>query len=97
MLKISWCFWNTMKKRFRNHTRNFKHKKYEKCTEISKYIWTLKSHGIILIVKWSLVKRVTGKPSANYRKLCLTETFYIIRSLDDKNLLNKKSELVNKF
>ena len=26
------------KERFRNHTRNFKHQKYEKCTELSKYI-----------------------------------------------------------
>ena len=26
------------KERFRNHTRDFKHKKYEKCTERSKYI-----------------------------------------------------------
>ena len=26
------------KERFRNHTRDFKHKKYEKCTELSKYI-----------------------------------------------------------
>ena len=25
------------KERFRNHTRNFKYQKYEKCTELSKY------------------------------------------------------------
>ena len=84
------------KKRFRNHTRDFKHKKYEKCTELSKYIWTLKSHGITPIVKWSIVKRVNSKTAANYRKLCLAEKFYIIQPLDDENLLNKKSELVNK-
>ena len=33
---------------------------------------------------------------ASYGKLYLTETFYIIQSLDDQNLLNNKSELVNK-
>ena len=48
------------------------------------------------IVKWSIVKRVNSKTAANYCKLCLAETFSIIQSLDYKNLLNKKSELVNK-
>ena len=47
------------KERFRN--QDFKHKKYEKCSELSKYIWTLKSHGIIPIDKWSIVKRVNKK------------------------------------
>ena len=84
------------KERFRNHTRDFKHEKYEKCTELSKFIWNLKSHGMTPIVKWSFVKRVSCKTAANYCKLCLTEKFYIIQSLDDINLLNRKSELVNK-
>ena len=84
------------KKRFRNHTRDFQHKKYEKCTELSKYIWTLKSHEITPIVKWSILKRVNSKTVANYRKLCLAENLYIIKSLDNQNLLNKRSELVNK-
>ena len=71
-------------------------KKYKKCTELSKYTWSLKSHGITPTVKWSIVKRVNSKKIANYWKLCLTENFYIIQSLNDKNLLNRKSELVNK-
>ena len=49
------------------------------------------------IVKWSNVKRVSSKKSPNYWKLYLTKTFYIIRSLNNKNLLNKRPELVNKF
>ena len=39
------------KERFRNHTKDFKHKKYEKCTELAKHIWTLKSLGITPIVE----------------------------------------------
>ena len=58
------------------------------CTELSKYIWILKSQGII--------PKVNSVISSNYCKLCLTEKFYITASLDDENLLNKKSELVNK-
>ena len=69
---------------FRNHTRDFKHKKYEKCTEHSKYSWTLKFDGITPIVRWIIVKRVNSKTAANYCKLSLTETFYIIQYRDDK-------------
>ena len=32
----------TFKGRYRNHTRDFKHERYSKCTELSKYIWQLK-------------------------------------------------------
>ena len=77
-------------------TRDFKHQIYEKSTELSKYIWTFKSHGITPIVKWSTVKRVKSRTAGNYCKLCLTEKVYMVQSLHDKFLLNKKSELVNK-
>ena len=45
-VKIYRCFLTPFKERFRNHTRDFKYKKYEKCTELLKFIWTLKYHGI---------------------------------------------------
>ena len=50
-----------------------------------------KAHGITPIVKCSIIERVFSKTLANYCKLSL----YIIRSIDDNNFLNKKSELVN--
>ena len=81
------------KKRFRNYTRDFQHKKCEKCIELSKFIWTLKSHGITPIVKWSIV---SSKTSANYSKICVIENFHIIWPLNDNNFLKKKSEFVNK-
>ena len=59
----------TFKKRFRNYTRNFKHQKYEKRTELSKYIWSLKSQGILSTIKWRVIKRTMSKVSrilANY-------------------------------
>ena len=33
----------SFKERYSNHTRDFKHKKYMKCTKLSKYIWSLKN------------------------------------------------------
>ena len=61
-----------------------------------KYILSLKSQGIIPKINWRIVKKVNSVVSSNYCKLCLTEKFYIIESLNDKNLLNKKCELVSK-
>ena len=43
------------------------------------------------------MKRIKSKFSYSYCKLCLTEKFHIIESLDDKSLLNKKSEIVSKY
>ena len=78
------------KERFNNHKRDFKHKKYEKCTELSKYIWSLQSQGIIPNIKWRIVKKVNSVVSRNYCKLCLTEKFYIIESLDEKKIIKYK-------
>ena len=49
------------KESYNNHTRDFKHKKYMKCTELSKYIWSLKNQRITSIVKWRIVKKVNRK------------------------------------
>ena len=66
------------KGRYSNHTHDFKHKKYMKCGNLSKYIWSLKNQGIIPIVKWKFVKKVNSKVTPNYCKLCSTEKFVII-------------------
>ena len=84
------------KERYNNHTRDVKHKKYMKRTKPSKYIWSLKNQGITPIVKWGIVKKVNSKVSTNYCNICLTKKFFIIKSLEDCNLLNKRSELVSK-
>ena len=67
-----------------------------KFTKLSKYIWSLKNQHVTPIVKWRIVKKVNGKVSPNYCKLYLTEKFFIIKSLDHCNLLNKRSEPVSK-
>ena len=87
----------SFKEIYSNHIRDFKHKKYMKCTKLSKYIWNLTNQGITPIVKWRIVKKVNSKVSPSYCKLCLTKKFIIIKSLDDCNLLNKRFELVSKL
>ncbi len=40
---------NIFKKRYRNHIMSFQNKKYSNDTELSKYIWTQKKIGKILM------------------------------------------------
>ena len=67
-----------------------------KCTELSKYIWSLKNQGITPIVKCRIVKKVNSKVLPNNCKLYLTEKIFIIKYLDNWNLLKKRFELVSK-
>ena len=47
---------SSSKERYNNHVRGFKHKKYMKCTELSKYIWNLENQGKTLLIKWRIAK-----------------------------------------
>ena len=80
---------------FRNHKKEFTHKKYRDSTELPKYIWQLKDINITPTVTWKVVAMVFSDIKINFCKLCLTETVFIINALDDSQLLNKKSELIN--
>ena len=41
-------------------------------------------------LKFSIAKRVKGNTFINNCNLCLSEKVFIIRNLDDENMLNKK-------
>ena len=83
------------KERFRNHKKEFTHKKYRNSTELSKYIRQLKDTNIASIVKWKIVAKVFSDTKINFCQLCLTEKVFIINALNDSQLLNEKSELIN--
>ena len=55
----------------------------------------LKDANITPIVTWKVVAKVFSETKFNFCKLCLTEKVFIINSLNDSQLLNKKSELTN--
>ena len=69
--------------RFRNHNRDFNHKKYIKSTELSKYICLLKYAGTPYPINWSIIAKVKGSPKTNYCPLCLTEKYHIIEYFND--------------
>ena len=64
--------------------------------ELAKHIWQLKSNNFNYSIKWSITSKVYGHANSLSCKLCLMEKYWIIKYFDDPNLLNKKSELINK-
>ena len=81
---------------YRNHTRDFKGEKYENRTKMAKYIWQLKGDNINHSIKYLIASKVRGNCSSIICQLCLTEKLWIINLINNKDLLNKKSELINK-
>ena len=79
-----------------NHTCDFKHVKYQHASELAKYIRHLKNNNFNYSIKWLIASKVCGYANSLYCKLCLMEKYWIIKYFDDPNLLNKKSELINK-
>ena len=77
-----------LKQRFNNHTKSFKHEKYEKETELSKYVWDLKRRGISFGIEWEIVnKSNTSQRKSGQCNLCMEEKLAILHT---KDTLNKK-------
>ena len=86
----------TFKERYNKHKRDVKDIKYKYNTELTKYIWKLKNNYIKFNIQWKVVDKVYGKANSTMCKLCLTDKLWIIHHINDNNILNKKSELINK-
>ena len=81
---------------FRNHTRDFCHKKSVNSIELSKYMWKLKDEKTTASVKWNIMSVVHGTLKGGVCKLCLTEKFWLLKQFNDEHPLNKKSEFISK-
>ena len=83
---------------FYNHKLSFKHKRYSNKTILSSYMWHLKSvSSETPNLKWSILRCVP--PYSNISKkclLCLYEKLEIVTYQNQKELLNKRSELLCK-
>ena len=87
---------NSFKERFNNHKLTFKHNKYEKHTNLSNYIWNLKNKSKDFTVTWKIeAESKTYNPTSKLCKLCNLEKTLIL-TYPDENLLNKRSEIMNK-
>ena len=87
---------NSFKERYYNHKKSFNLEKYEKKTELSKFVWRLKRSNVNYSISWSILKRAPVFSSGGKRcSLCLEEKLYIMNA-DPGTLLNKRSEVFAK-
>ena len=84
------------KSRFYNHKLSIKHKRYSSKRTLSSYMWHLKSTSSeTRNLKWSVLR--CTPPYSNISKkclLCLYEKLEIVNYQNQKELLNKRSELL---
>ena len=83
--------------RYDDHKTSSRHKSHLTASDLSKYHWKLVGNGTLPTNKFSIAKRVKGNTFINNCNLCLSEKAFIIRNLDDVNMLNKRSELISKW
>ena len=87
---------DTFKTRHNNHKKSFKHRMYEKETELSKYIWKLKDQNIKFTIKWNVeAMAIPYTCGSKHCDRCLTEKLLIAKT-DPKTRLNKRSEIISK-
>ena len=58
---------------FKNHTRDFRHKKHVNSTDVSKYMWKLKDEKTTASIKWNILSIIHRTPKGGVCKPCLTE------------------------
>ena len=85
-----------MKERYENHKTFFRYRSHLTASDLSKYYWKLVDNGAVPTIKFSIAKHVKGNTFINNYNLCLSEKAFIVRNLDDVNMLNKRSESLSK-
>ena len=85
-----------VKERYENHKTSFRHRSHLAASDLSKYYWELVDKSAVPTIKFSSAKRVKGNTFINNCNLFLREKAFIIRNLDDVNILNKRSEFISK-
>ena len=87
----------TFIKRYRNHLKAIKNKKYIKDCELSKKAWELKDAKNKFKINWNIRKQAKSySPGNAFCNLCLQEIHDIIFYSESTTLLNTRNELYKK-
>ena len=90
------CTEPPFKQRYANHKKSFTHAIYKAETTLSKHIWT-KHLNPSPKINWKFLKVCnTYQPGKKSCDLCLSEKFYIIKNLNKKENINKRTDIGNK-
>ena len=93
LIEILFCrFWNTCQGAFQKY-KKINYVKYRNSIKLSKYIWQLKNLKVTPTISWKIAAAIRCAARIDCCKLCLTEKLFIIKSFDNNQLSNKKSEL----
>ena len=85
----------TLKKRYANHKKSFNVPTYKNNTKLSTEYWALKIKQLNPKVSWQIKRRYNSyNPISRRCNLCLNEKLEILDD-QDKNLLNKRSEIIS--
>ena len=86
------------KNRHSVHKTSFNKRNHPARTTLSDYVWQMKDHhGENPNIKWSYIKTAPAYNNVSKKcALCLQEKLMILEFPDKDNLLNKRSEMVNK-
>ena len=82
----------TFKERYNNHKGDLKDIKYQYNTELTKYLWNLKSNNIKYNIQWEDVDKIYVNANSAMCKLYLLylkKKFWIINHINNNNILNK--------
>ena len=86
----------TFKQRDNQRNSSLNNTKKINSTELSKYLWKLKSECKNYHINWSIITPARAYSNGSKRcKLCLSETLCILQARKE-NLLNKRDELISK-
>ena len=84
------------KQRFANHIKSFRHEKHQSNTELSNELWSIRNNNCTPNIVWEILQKYqTYNPNTKRCSLCLNEKLEIA-SYKGHNLLNKRSEIINK-
>ena len=84
------------KEHYENHKTSFRYRSHLTASDLSRYYWKFVDNGPVPTIRFSFAKRVKGNTFINNCNLCLSETSFIKRNLDDVNMLNNRSEFISK-
>lgn len=87
-----------IKNRISTHKSTFRAEKYADKTTLAQYVWKLKKkHNVMPTITWSIMKTVPAYSNTSGKcPLCLHEKYEILSYQNQKELLNKRTELVSK-
>ncbi len=87
---------NSFKTRYGGHKTSINNEKYSGQTELSKYVWKLKSENKDFNIQWAIKTRAFAFKSGSTRcDLCLSEKTTILLA-DPKSTINKRNEIISK-